>query len=108
MGAQYQFSCYIMERRCKIFQFIFLLVLTSTHQINCRPVPTPNLAVPITIALTPLGASLVSSAVAAAPGVLLGKALVGAGFLLGSSLGGALNDRESEQVNYSHSQKNKY
>eukprot|EP00091_Calanus_sinicus_P005541 TRINITY_DN15985_c0_g1_i1.p1 TRINITY_DN15985_c0_g1~~TRINITY_DN15985_c0_g1_i1.p1 ORF type:complete len:117 (+),score=22.15 TRINITY_DN15985_c0_g1_i1:116-466(+) len=54
------------------------------------PSPEPHLAAPIVISLTPLGASVATAALLAAPAVLLGKAVAGAGaaIAVGSSIGG--------------------
>ena len=62
-----------------MFPIIFLLLLFSSP-LNARPT--------IAISLTPLAAGLVSSAIAAYPTILLGKVLVGSGFLLGGAVGG--------------------
>ena len=63
---------------------VVLLLLVSLSPLEARPVP--NLAVPIVISLTPLGAA----AAAALPGILLGKALVASGVAIGFSLGGMI------------------
>ena len=65
---------------------MLFLLLQSLTPLEARPVP--NLAVPIVISLTPLGAA----AAAALPGILLGKALVASGVALGLNLGGIVTN----------------
>jgi len=67
----------------KQFLPLFLLLLV-TSSVNCKPVVV--ITGPALAAIAGAAGAVGTAAVAAAPAVLLGKALVGSGFLLGASL----------------------